>query len=584
MKGIFCLAFVFTLLVCAASVASCAAAEWTIMVYMSADCELDKFAINDMNLMEDASFSSQKVNVVVQIDRNEFAPWQTCRRYKIQHDNDLKNLGSTLLEEMGEINMGVPATLRKFVLWAINNYPAKKYCLVIYGHGSGYQGFCRDLTDEPTGYQQKIRLDQDLSMEMQEIKNQMGKKIDLILFHSCVMGMWEVVQFFQDYAEYCTVSEDDITQIEYTTFLNQLNANPSADALTFGSFIVNSNMKENTLSLVDLSQLGPVTNSVNRFALALSQGKSEGYDKQIEGAFNNTIQFSDVTKYSYYIDLQDFARHVRGDVSLPHYLRIAAQDVDNAVTTTVKVKRNSAKLKDAGGISIYHCKFDGSDYDAKDYSSLGLTGRLFWADYLEGKKVPNYELTVPRFTHWEEAAKPTGLSGDNACVCLNLPFTFNFYGPDYLVGHSSLCGMYYKKVSVCTNGFLSFDGQFTISTPSILPDMTDPNGMIAGLWRDLVVDSKASVTYESSNEKFVVSWNNVRNHQNNNRQSFQIVLYPDGEIMIQYKALTNDAPSAIGIENRSGTLGISCGRPDDYLSGSIPRIVTLLFTPPETWF
>jgi len=65
---------------------------------------------------------------------------------------------------------------------------------------------------------------------------------------------------------------------------------------------------------------------------------------------------------------------------------------------------------------------------------------------------------------------------------------------------------------------------------------------------------------------------------------FQIVLYPDGKIMIQYKALTNDAPSAIGIENRSGTLGISCGRPDDYLSGSTPRLVTLLFTPPATWF
>ena len=583
MKGRF--AFVCTILICIFAAASLSAqSEWTIMVYMNADNDMDKFAVKDMNLIEAASFSSNKVNVVVQIDRSQFGTWKTCRRYEMKHDTDPSKIGSKLLDDMGEVNMGSAGTLRKFALWAAGKYPAKKYCLVIYGHGSGYLGFSRDYTGETPGFQQKILLDQYLSTELNTIKTKLGKKIDLILFHSCVMGMWEVMQFFQDYAFYCTVSEDDITQIEYTAFLNKLNANPSASALNLGTYIVNSNVKENTLSLIEMSKLGPVTNCVNRFALALVRGRSEGYDTKIKAAFNSTIRFSDPTKFSYYIDLRDYAKHVQNDMSLPYHLRTAAKDIQDAVAKAVKVKKNAAKLKDAGGISIYHCKFDASDYDTKYYAQLDITQKLFWGDYLNRKKVPNYDLGVPKFTYWEPAAKPTGLSGDNASVSVNLPFLFSFYGPNYLPGHNSSCGENYTKVNICTNGFLSFDGKSTISNPSILPDMTSPNAIIAGLWRDMIVDAKASVTYASSKEKFVVSWNNVRNNKNNNRQTFQIVLYPNGTFKIQLKSLTNDVPSAIGIENLSGTLGISCGRPDDYLSGATPQLVTLIFTPPASWF
>lgn len=100
----------------------------------------------------------------------------------------------------------------------------------------------------------------------------------------------------------------------------------------------------------------------------------------------------------------------------------------------------------------------------------------------------------------------------------------------------------------------------------------------------LVVDDKASVMYEGGPERFVVTWNDVKNAKNSNRQTFQIVLYRDGTFKIQHKALTNDVPSAIGVENCSGRLGVSCGRPDDYLSGAAPKLVALVFSPPDTWF
>ena len=96
--------------------------------------------------------STDKVNIVVQIDRwdgydkpdwndESNGDWETAKRYLITKENKGDHvIGSTAIEDIGEINTGNPDELVKFVQWAQANYPAEHYALNIWNHGSGATG------------------------------------------------------------------------------------------------------------------------------------------------------------------------------------------------------------------------------------------------------------------------------------------------------------------------------------------------------------------------------------------------------------------------------------------------------------
>lgn len=50
--------------------------------------------------------------------------------------------------EMGEVNMGRYETLRDFVNYCKEYYPAERYILGLYDHGGGWVGACWDFTKD----------------------------------------------------------------------------------------------------------------------------------------------------------------------------------------------------------------------------------------------------------------------------------------------------------------------------------------------------------------------------------------------------------------------------------------------------
>src|SRR5204863_591509 len=65
--------------------------------------------------------------------------WLGTRRYYVTKDNNTQAISSTLLEDMGTgVDMGSWQTLRNFVLWGEDQYPADHYALVIWNHGAGW--------------------------------------------------------------------------------------------------------------------------------------------------------------------------------------------------------------------------------------------------------------------------------------------------------------------------------------------------------------------------------------------------------------------------------------------------------------
>lgn len=124
---------------------SAAPAEWTILSFLSADNDLEKNALFDINEME-AAGPGPNINIVIQLDRPQFGyndgvnNFGEAVRIKIQKDNDPVKITSPVVMKLGaSVNSGEAKTLSDFIEWGVKNYPAKRYMLVLWSHGSGWK-------------------------------------------------------------------------------------------------------------------------------------------------------------------------------------------------------------------------------------------------------------------------------------------------------------------------------------------------------------------------------------------------------------------------------------------------------------
>ncbi len=132
------LAVVFTVGTCAAREEK-AVKQWTVLVYLCADNDLAMAGVKDLNEMETVG-STDDVNIVVQFDgSSKHSPgYEGSKRYYVVHDEDMDHIASTVVEDLGEVNMGKAETLYEFLKWGISNYPARKYFVVLWNHGDGW--------------------------------------------------------------------------------------------------------------------------------------------------------------------------------------------------------------------------------------------------------------------------------------------------------------------------------------------------------------------------------------------------------------------------------------------------------------
>ena len=116
-----------------------AKAEWTVMVFLNADNNLEEFGLEDFQEMAKVG-SSDKLNIVVQFDRTpgyakSTPDWTQTLRFRVT--KDMKALPANALADIGEQNMGDGKTLEQFVSWAMKEYPANHYMLDVWDHGQG---------------------------------------------------------------------------------------------------------------------------------------------------------------------------------------------------------------------------------------------------------------------------------------------------------------------------------------------------------------------------------------------------------------------------------------------------------------
>ncbi|HEX4068803.1 MAG TPA: clostripain-related cysteine peptidase, partial [Candidatus Babeliales bacterium] len=109
-------------------------AKRLLMIYMAADNDLRPFAARNIQQMANIG-SNQNITIVVHLDIRISGNKKITRRYLIERDQVLHiDPYNPLTQQM---DSGNPATLISFCEWAIKNYAAEEYDLVLWNHGTG---------------------------------------------------------------------------------------------------------------------------------------------------------------------------------------------------------------------------------------------------------------------------------------------------------------------------------------------------------------------------------------------------------------------------------------------------------------
>ena len=205
---------------------------WTVMIYMNADNGLEPFALADINALEAAGLPAT-VNVIVLVDRHPGhdatnGNWTDARVYEIEPDADPATVTSTVVSSEGEINMGDPARLRAFANFAIANYPADKYGLVIWGQGGGWPSAGIDETSADS-----LTL-LEVGTALADIQGDQGGgfTFDLLVFDGSLMGQIEVAVEVAPFADNLVVAEEISggDGMNYGSGLGYLAGEPNASA------------------------------------------------------------------------------------------------------------------------------------------------------------------------------------------------------------------------------------------------------------------------------------------------------------------------------------------------------------------
>ena len=256
--------------------------EWTFMVFVNGKNNLEQFAIKDINEMEMVG-SSDKVNIVVEVGRikgydSSNGDWKTTRRYYVTKDNDTNIINSKMIADLGKVDMGDYKSVIDFVKWAKANYPAKKYMLVIWNHGAGWEKSLKANITKGISYDDETG-NHITTPQLGLIFKEAGK-IDVYGSDACLMQMAEVVYEIKDSITYIVGSEETEPGDGYTynDLLAPLIANPTMGPAELAKTAVDAYSDHykaqgegSTQSYVRTSAIPDFLNAVNEFIYAVSQ-------------------------------------------------------------------------------------------------------------------------------------------------------------------------------------------------------------------------------------------------------------------------------------------------------------------------
>ncbi|MEC4812322.1 MAG: clostripain-related cysteine peptidase [Scytonema sp. PMC 1069.18] len=348
--------------------------HWTLMVYMAGDNgkvfelltgekkqvfhPMEEQGWIDIKEME-AVGSTDQVAVLVQFDT--LSNREHTFRIYIPPKSETRDI-----QHITAQNTGDPTSLRDFIVWGIQNYPAENYAVIIWNHGTGWNeddiyDFARHRGLEIRASQDEVRsltrsrrrlsralflssitevlqledeesrgiayddssldfLDNaKLQQAFQEAEGITGQKVSLIGMDACLMSMVEVAYQLRANANYMIASQEvePMSGWPYTKILQSLTTHPQMTSEVLAKLIVQEYgryYEENfrgvrllTQSATNLTEIEKLAEVVGRLATVLRQLRVEKniyIENALYHAQKKVVRFTEEPKDS--TDLYDF--------------------------------------------------------------------------------------------------------------------------------------------------------------------------------------------------------------------------------------------------------------------------------------
>lgn len=369
--------------------------DWTVMVYMNGKNDLEQYALADFNEMEKVG-STARVNVVAEVGRmkgydSSDGDWTGSRRYLVKQDKDPVKVNSYALQQIPNADMGDWNHLVNFVQWAKANFPANKYMLIIWNHGSGWKSvnIKKTVPFQTTGISYDFETGHHIStVEMGKAFGKMGK-LDVYASDACLMQMAEIDYEIRAYVDIAVGSEEvePGDGYAYDTFLQNLTFWPQSSSIDAAKMIVKSYADyyktapySATQSVVRTSAVPGLMPLLDQWAdLLMSANEIEA----VKLGANTAKQYSDPDSK----DLYDYVQIVSNRAKSPA-VKQKGQEIMNYIAKTLVLANGSVgkDAKKSHGIAVYIPR---TAYD-QSYDNLLFARDGGWDEFIKWSVAARY--------------------------------------------------------------------------------------------------------------------------------------------------------------------------------------------------
>jgi len=358
--------------------------EWTFMVYLAADNDLENHGIDDFLEMASVG-STYDVNILVQFDRSadddtRYGDWNVTKRFFVE--KGMEPTASNAVQDLGEVDMTDSQELYAFLNWSATNYPAKKYYFVIWDHGSGWEWV---VTDDQSGGTMKLP---ELAQALGQFYAVHGRKIDVIAFDAC-QTMLEMAYDLRNYADHIVGSEKDVPDrgFPYNTLLEAITTNANMPPLkaaqtlvdVYVDFYTSNTIFAVTLSSVESALLDDLRDSLNAL-LNETLLELPYYSQAIKDARDATESYDGNNQF----DLYHFLENLQVEVS-SRRLQELAEGVKTVIEDSVYSRKwdnpssANSRATHAHGMTIW-LPTSLTDYN---YLNLQFANHTYWDEFLK---------------------------------------------------------------------------------------------------------------------------------------------------------------------------------------------------------
>lgn len=544
-----------------------AAAEWTLMFYLDGDNQTEAAAINTFLDLAEVG-SSSKINVIAQLDRipdvdGRYDDWTDANRFKIEPEMEplLDNAKTWSDGEKGrEVGMDDYESLLSFIKWSKSEYPAKKYCLVIWSHtepgkdSEPYRSICVDDTSGGKSLTTKR-----LALAIDEANTD----LELIVFDAPLAQMLETAYELRDQKVYAMAGNqqgDADNTWPWPAILQNLVDNPEWNGISLGEAVADAYHEKypaNTISVIDPAATETLGNSLDTLANAMIEDW-DAADRQTivtaaesvrdemkevilynqcdgsiyPGANGLSINFPTTGRQKNYSDGNlDFVRKTP-------WGKLLAEFNDKMRGSWLNVARNSTQV---------------FDYDYADIADIcaKLINYVDPRQYTETEGEKEF-IGKGQAMDWKQ---------NDRVWSYDLPFSFMFYGT------------YYDTILVCSNGYLDFANDSSQSDNSV--GSLIKNIRIAPLWDDLDTSDGNIYIHQPGDDSICFRWKAkvFVTATKMKPVNVEATLYASGDIRFAYGSGNTDIEPTVGLSAGDGEkYDVSCIYNDETKLGNKPAL------------